>query len=452
MKNLKTVTIALAALTLSGCASFSPDGGFAAVQTGVWDKTGKDTTWVRSEADADSVQATVKTLLAQPLTADDAVQIALLNNRGLQATYSELGIAEADLVQAGRLHNPGFSIERARSGADTQITRTFTFSFINLLTLPLASKIEKRRFEQTKLVVANEVLRVAADTRMAYFHAVAAQQAVEYREQVKTAADAGADLAQRMAATGNWSKLDQAREQVFYAEATAQLAVAKRDANAEREKLTRLMGLWGEGAQFQLAQRLPDLPADLPMFNELEQFALQHRLDIQVAKNEAAGLASSLGLTKATRFVNVLDLGYSRSNGPGPARESAYEISLELPLFDSGSARTAKAEALYGQALNRVAEVAINARSEVRVSYLAYRTAYELARHYRDEVVPLRQQIAEENMLRYNGMLISVFELLADAREQVSSVNATIEALKDFWLAQTQFEQALGGKLPSGHL
>ena len=446
----KIVAAVLGLLTLSGCATFSSDGGYGTVKTTAKDRLNKDVEWVRSDADADSVQATVKKLLAQALTADDAVQIALLNNRGLQATYAELGIAEADVVRAGRMHNPGFSYLRARSGGDTRIERTVTFDFINLLTIPLATRIERRKFEQVKLLVANEVLRVAADTKMTYFQAVAAQQAVEYRLQVKEAAEGGADLAQRMARAGNWSKLNQAREQVFYADASTQLAMAKRNAVAEREKLTRLLGLWGEDTQFTLAQRLPELPADMPEFRDLEPLALRERLDIQAAKRATESLAASLGLTKTTRFVNVLDLSYLSNNEPGqPQRETGYEISLELPLFDWGGARIAKAEAIYMQAVNRVAEIAINARSEVRESYAAYLTAYELAKHYRDEIVPLRKQIADENMLRYNGMLISVFELLADAREQVASINAYIEALKDFWLAQTELEKSLGGKLPA---
>ena len=159
-------------------------------------------------------------------------------------------------------------------------------------------------------------------------------------------------------------------------------------------------------------------------------------------------MAAALGLTKTTRFLNVLDVSYLRNSEANGVRETGYEISVEIPLFDWGGARVAKAQAIYMQAVNRVAETAVNARSEVRESYAGYLTAYELARHYRDEIVPLRKTISDENQLRYNGMLISVFELLADAREQVASVNAYIEALKGFWLAETDLQKAVGGKLP----
>ena len=444
----KMPVVALGVLLLGGCATFSTDGGFNTVETMAKDRINKDVTWVRADGDADTVQTTVKKLLASPLSVDDAIQVALLNNRGLQATYAELGIAEANLVQAGRLHNPGFSFLRAQGGGEKRIERTYTFDFVSLIVAPLATRIEGRYFEQTKLLVTNEVLRVAVETKRAYFESVAAQESVRYFEQVKIAAEAGADLGRRMARTGNWSKLDQAREQVFYADAVAQLARARQTAITERERLTRLMGLWGEDIAFKLPERLPALPADMPELKDLESFAMQERLDIQAARRQTEGVAAALGLTKTTRFLNVLDVSYLRNSEPNGVRETGYEISVEIPIFDWGSARVAKAEAIYMQAVNRVAETAVNARSEVRESYAGYLTAYELARHYRDEIVPLRKTISDENQLRYNGMLISVFELLADAREQVASVNAYIDSLKGFWLAETDLQRSVGGKLP----
>ena len=446
----KMLAVALGLLLLGGCATFSRDGGFNTVAATSRDRINKDITWARSDGDADTVQTRVKELLVSPLSVDDAVQVALLNNRGLQATYAELGIAEANLVQAGRLRNPGFTFLRAQGGGEKRIERTYTFDFVSLILAPLATRIEGRRLEQTKLLVTNEVLRVAAQTRKAYFEAVAAQEGVRYFEQVKTAAEAGADLARRMARAGNWSKLDQAREQVFYAEAVAQLARAQQNGVAERERLTRLMGLWGDDLWFKLPERLPALPNDKPELKDLEPYAMRERLDIRAARRETEALAASLGLTKTTRFLNVLDVSYLRNSQPNAIRETGYEISLEIPLFDWGDARVAKAEAIYMQAVNRVAETAVNARSEVRESYAGYVSAYELARHYRDEIVPLRKAISDENLLRYNGMLISVFELLADAREQVTSVNAYIDALRNFWLAETNLQNALGGRLPSG--
>jgi outer membrane protein TolC len=151
--------------------------------------------------------------------------------------------------------------------------------------------------------------------------------------------------------------------------------------------------------------------------------------------------------------VNVFHAGYTNESERGEPRADGYEVELELPLFDFGDARAKRAEAHYLAAVERTREAAINARSDVRERYAAYRTAYDLARHYRDEIVPLRKSIAEEMLLRYNGMLIGVFELLADAREQIASVNLAIEATRDFWIAESHFRQALvGGSAAGGAL
>ena len=445
----RALVIAVTVLFLGGCATFSRDGGFDAVGAAAQQRGLKqEVKWIKSDKDAEQVRVTVKKLLASPLTADSSAQIALINNRGLQATYAELGIAESDLVQAGRLTNPGFTFERLSRGGDISIDRTFLFNVLGLITMPIRTDLEKRRFALTQGRVTAETLQVAADTRRAYFSTVAARETVKYLEQVKAAAEASAELARRMAAVGNFSKLDQAREQVFYAETTAQLARVKLMALAARERLTRLMGLWGEDISFKLPERLPDLPKTPREIVDMEAPALKQRLDVMGAMQEAENIAAGMGLVKATGFINVLEVGYRRNSETNQPRQSGYEIELRLPIFDWGGARAARAEHTYMQAVNRAADTAIRARSEVREAYMAYRTTYDVARHYRDEIVPLRKRISEENLLRYNGMLISVFELLADARQQVTSVNAYIEAHRDFWLAESSLNLALTGKSP----
>lgn len=446
---MRRLTLAAAAvMALAGCASFSPDGGSARVAELTKERTGQAPSYQRTGADVDSAQAHVAELLKQPLTADSAVELAFLNNRGLQASFSDLGIEEAERVRAGRLRNPVFSFGRMREGGGVvEIERAVMFDVLGLLTLPLASEVGQRRFEQAQLQAAHEAVGVAADTRRAYFSAIAAQELVKYFHQVKEAADASNELARRMVQAGNFSKLDQMREQAFYADATAQLARAQHQAVAERERLTRLLGLSGQQS-FTLPDRLPELPTQPSEPKDAEQAAMDRRLDVLMAKRATEHTAKSLGLTKATRFINVLELGYQDKSVTGEPRAHGYEIELELPLFDFGSTRAARAEATYMQALHRTAQVAVDARSEVRESYSAYRTSYDLARHYRDEVVPLRKRISDENLLRYNGMLIGVFELLADARDQVTSVTGYVEALRDFWIAETNLQTALTGRSP----
>ncbi len=438
--------LVLLAAALGGCATFSEDGGFGAVSSAVKERSGATPRWIRSESDADSVAREVKQRLGAPLTLDNAVGIALINNRNLQATYAELGIAEADLVQAGRMTNPHFAYLRTRHGDERKLEWALTFPIIDLLTIPLRSKIEGRRFEEVKLAVAGRAVELGLETRQTWFQAVAAEQAVRYMEQVKDAAEASAELARRMARIGNIPRLTQMREQVFYAETVAQLARAKQAAIAKRERLARLMGLYGEDLGFRLPERLPDPPATLPEVVDLEATAVAQRYDVQAARRATEALAESLGLFKATRLVNALEIGPAATKEDPEPWKRGFEISLQVPIFDWGGARVAKAEAIYMQSVNRLAETAVNARSEVRETYSAYRTAYDTAKHYRDEIVPLRKRISEETLLRYQGMLISVFELLADAREQVGSVNAAIEAQRDFWLAENALQAVLYGR------
>ncbi|MGE4239531.1 TolC family protein [Ramlibacter sp.] len=443
---LRLLALLTSAAVLGGCASFSPDGGFGAVEQTAKERIGKDLRWARTDVDRDGIDKRVAELLARPLAVDDAVQVALLNNRGLQADFQELGITEAEVVQAGRLPNPGFSFGRMSRGDEREIERGLHFNLARLVAMPLIGKMEARRFEQTKARVAMSVLALAADTRKAYFTALAAEESVRYMRQVKQAADASAELARRMEQVGNFNKLQRAREQAFYANAALRLAQAEQTQRSTRERLVRLLGVWGPQTQFALPERLPDLPSSPLELPDIEQVALAQRLDVQGAKLAAQQTASNLGLTKTTRFVNVLELGVLRNSSNEAPTQRGWEIGLELPLFDWGGARVARAEAVYMQTLHRAAETAINARSEVREAYTGYRSAYDIARHHRDEIVPLNQRIAEENVLRYNGMLIGVFELLADARTQIASVNASIEALRDFWIAQADLDMALIGK------
>ena len=445
---LRLLALAVTALTLGGCASFSQDGGFGRVQNIAKERLGKEVTWAKTDSERDSIAQRVAVLLSKPLMVDDAVQVALLNNRGLQATFAELGVSESDMVQAGRLPNPRFAMLQARNGSEFKIEQALTFNIFSLITMPQAMAIEGRRFERVQRAVALDVLGLAAQTRKTYYGAIAAEESVRYMRQVKQAADAGAELARRMAQAGNFNKLQQAREQGFYADAALNLARAEQAQTTAREGLTRLLGLWGQQTAFLLPERLPDLPKqpnDLPY---AEQTAMAQRLDVQAAKLDVEAMAKNLGLTKTTRFINALEFGPARvleGQRDSPYKRG-YEVSFELPLFDWGTAKVTKAEAIYMQSVNLAAETAINARSEVREAYQGYRSGYDIARHYRDEIVPLKKRISEENQLRYNGMLIGVFDLLADARSQIASVNGYIEALRDFWIADADLEMALIGK------
>lgn len=444
--------VAMAVVILGGCASLSPDEGRTDVQALVDGKTGLSGIRLATP-DMGATDAAVAKLLGAPVDAEAAVRIALLNNPALQGSLATLGISDALRVQAGSLPNPHFSIGRFRMGDEVEIERMLTFNLVGLLTLPWKYQWQTQQHELAKLQAAQDVVRLAANTRKAWITAVAAQQTAVYMRDAKEAAEAGGELARRMARVGNWSKLRQAREQLTLNDATTQLARAEQAAFSARERLSRLMGVWGKQAQFQLADRLPDLPKDATAMTDVEARALRERLDVRSSMAQARYVAEQMGFTKVTGYMDGMAIGFVRNsvfdNEHGTRSiNRGVELELPLPLFDWGGARNAHARAVYLQSASRVQEVAINARSEAREAYFAYRTAYDLARHYRDEVVPLRKFIGEEMLLRYNGMLASTWDLLADSRAQVLAVNSAIEAQRDFWLADTDLQTALTGTSP----
>lgn len=434
----------LLALALAGCASVTPPERLRDELAQVTDS--------RTGVPA-SPQATLQQLLAQqPLEADTAVRIALLNNPGLQASLAALAISDADRVAAATLPNPHFAFSRLREGDGLELERMLGFNVLQVLTLPWRARYAGEALQVARLRAAEDVIRTAADTRKAWVQAVAARQSADYLADAQEAAAAGAELARRMARVGNFGRLQQAREQALLADVAAQRARAEQAALAEREKLTRLLGLWGTDAAYALPQRLPELPARLDDRGDIEATALRERLDVRAAREASAVSAGHLGLTRATRFVDALTVGLVHDTvfdgDGGRENRNGYEIELPVPLFDWGQARTARAQATYLQSVARLRETAVRARSEAREAWHGWRTAHDLARHYRDELVPLRRVIADETQLRYNGMLASVWDLLAETRNHITAVNGAVAAQRDFWLADTDLRTALTGTSP----
>ncbi|AQZ93786.1 RND transporter [Halopseudomonas phragmitis] len=438
---LRVGSLLVGLLMLAGCASLAPQQALQAVEQNSVEVTGQaQLHWARSEQADPAIRQRVDELLAEPLSLEAAVEVALLNNPGLQARLFDLGIADAERVQASRVPNPGFSIGRVSRGSEVEWERGLHLNLARLIALPMTRRIAEGQSEQVQQEVSLEVIRLATQTRIAWYRAVAAEQSLAYSKQVMEAAEAAAELARRMAAVGNYNTLQQAREQSFYAEAALGQLQAERERMASREALIRQLGVWGEQLAFSLPARMPELPSAPLDQPQLERQAMISRLDVQAARLAAERMADNLKLGRATRFINVLELGLEHNSSNQDPVQRGVEISVELPLFDWSGARMARNEALYMQTVQRTAEVAVNARSQVRESYLSYRNAWDVAAHYRDEIVPLRQRISEEQLLRYNGMFIGVFDLLADAREQIATVNRYLQAQRDFWVAQAELD------------
>jgi outer membrane protein TolC len=437
-----------AAIFLSACAAFTPDGGMDAVRSIAGAELGKHVVALRSADAVAASQARVERLLKKPVTVESAVQVALLNNRELQAAYNTLGLAEADRVRASLPPNPRFSLERIAGGGELEIESRIAANILLLATLPARAEIADDRFRQAQLQAAQATLRIAAETRRAYFRAVAARELANQLHEARSAAETASELAKRLGETGAMTRLDQARTQVFAAELTAQLAMARSRAESEREGLIRLMGLWGRDLAFRLPARLPVLPSRPRALPDVEQEAVARRTDLQIARLELEALAKSYDLTDATRFLNLLEVaGISKTTEDAGAktRERGFELEFEIPLFDFGEVRARQAQEQYMQAVNRLVAQAVNVRSEAREAYQAYRSAYDIARHYRREILPLRKIISEETLLRYNAMQIDVFELFSEVRRRIASTSSAVEAQRDFWIAETNLRTAITG-------
>lgn len=445
-------------IILGGCATFTPDGGMSPVAQEVSAAIGKDTAKITSPTEAAEVQSRVNSFLRKPLTADGAVQIALINNRGLQAAYNALGISEAAFVEASLPPNPVIGVERLAAGGELEIERRVIANVLALLTLPARSDIAKTQFEAARQKAIEATFRTAASTRRAYYRAVASRQIATFLEQARTSADAAADLMRKLGETGSAKKLDQARASAFYAEVSNQLAEARINVGTEREALTRAMGLWGSDIDYKLPAQLPAMPR-IQTEQQVEVSAVRRRVDLIAARLELDTMAKTAGLTNATRFISLLDAGwrgnYERVTEDGVRQTSSpqgFELEIQIPIFDLGEVKVRRSGEMYMQAVNRLIEKAVNVRSEARAAYLTYRGRYDITQQFQNRILPLRRTINEQAQLEYNGMLIDVFELLTTARESITTNVAAIVAKRDFFIATVDFQTAIigGGTGSSG--
>ncbi|KKZ85101.1 copper resistance protein [Rhizobium phaseoli] len=459
----KLVTVLAVPLILSGCVTgaeySSKQAGFASVADKTAIVTTKQTVWIQNQNQARSAAAQVKRLLAKNKVIDveTAVQIALLNNKGLQAAYADLGDSAANAWQSTMFINPTVAIGTTGMGtpelqAFKTIEAMITTNMLALATRNRDVAIADTRFRQAQLTAAVKTLQVAADARRAWIGTVAAWETVGQLQRAQAAADAASELAEKLGETGAMTKGAQAREHVFVAELAGETAKARLAARLAKEELTRLMGLWGSDLDYQVPNGLPPLPKSVVKRDTIEAEALKNRIDLQVAKLELEATARSYGLTEATRYVTDLEIltGFETEReieDDEKKTETTAQVELEfaIPIFDTGKARMRKAEVAYMRAANLLAEKAVNVRSEARSAYEAYRSNYDIARHYRNNVVPLRSKVEEESLLTYNGMITNTFELLTDTRDKINSILLSVNAKRDFWLAEANLAPAIYG-------
>jgi outer membrane protein, heavy metal efflux system len=409
---------------------------------------------VRSESDMDQMQERVQALITTNLTVDSAIQIALLNNRELHATLEELGIAEADLIQAGlprnielagswRFPNEPTPYNNVEYGASANV--------LDLFMLPFRKKVAARNLEAVEIRVAGEVLGLIADVRMAFFRVQAGQQLLARLESLVELNEVALDLAKRQKEAGNITGLQLSTHQSIYAQARVTAAQAAADLRQRRETLNRLLGLWGEMTTWEIAESLPPIPAEERPVDGLESIAMTNRFDLASARRAMENAEYALSLRTKTRFLpTALHVGGSTEREPHGERLTGPEIELELPIFDQGQGEIARLGARYRQAQRWFEALAINARSEVREARDLLIATRDLAQFYDQVLLPQQREIVRQTLLQYNAMQVGTFDLINAKERELESERRYIDAWLSYWIARSELDRAmLGGSRSS---
>ena len=442
---------AVLVMAIAGCTTVDINQSLGRVNADTAGFTQGKLALAQSDGERDASQRATDELLSKPLSQEDAVRLGLINSPSMQALLAQHWADSADAAQSGRINNPLLTLERLRSPAEIEISRMLTVGLLDLLTLPQRQRVAQSRIEQTQLQLTASVIESVTQVRQAWVNAVASAQSQQYAKQVNDSAEASAELARRMLAVGNFSKLQRARQQAFYADAVVLWANASQTATSQREALVRLLGLTdAQAARLQIPTRLSELPDAPRAPDEVATAASSARLDVKMAQASLNAITTTQGINLIGSFTDI-ELSVvrnSKTDRTDGRRDDlrGVEIALKLPLFDWGDLRRDASRAQALAAANRLEATVRAAGSTLRETYAAYRSCFDIAKHFRDEIVPLRKLIADENVLRYNGMLIGVIELLADSRDQIASVSAAIKAQQQFWLADAALKATIVGK------
>jgi len=440
--------VALGTTVLTGCTSPPREEHFSHVQKAVTDRTGSVIHWRTDSAEDAEADRAVRELLAQPLTAEAAAQIALLNNRHLQATFEEIGIAQADLVQAGLLKNPVFDLGirfPTRSPSKTYLDMSIASDFIELFLIPARKKLAGEGLRQAELRVTDQVLATVAQTKTDFYKYQAAQQMLELRKQVADAADASSETARRLQEAGNISELDALAEQTQDVRTKVELNEAQAEVAAAREAVNRDLGLTTGADSWKPASRLADPPSTEIAGGALEDFAIQNRQDVAAARQELELQSSTLAYSRQTRFLPTLTAGVEAERETDGQWRIGPTLAVPVPLFDQGQGAVARQEAVLRQSKARYEGLCADVRSEVRLASAKLKISREKAALYHDKVLPLEQKLVEQTQLHFNGMFVGVFQLLQARRDEISAGGEYITALRDYWTARAELERATGG-------
>lgn len=433
---------------LTGCASVNLNAGFSEVGAAVEERAATRIGWNRgTELDNEAAER-LRALLRKKFTADDAVQIAMLNNRDLQAIYSDLGVAQADLVQAGLFRNPilDAAVLFPLSGVRPDLQLTVVISFLDALYVPLRKRVAAARFEEAKLRVTGAVLDLAAQVRRAFHEHQGNEQMLQLRQTIVQALTASWDVSRRLHEAGNITDLDLARDRAAAETSKLVLRSVEIAARQSREHLNELMGTWGEQTAWEIDGRLPDIPAEPAPVNGLERVALSRSIDLSQARQRVITAGQQLGYDRATAFIPETEAGVEAE------REEGWKVgpvlSVPIPLFDQGQARVGRAAAELRRTQQEYYALAVRIRATTRAVRDRMLGARDRALYYRDILLPLQERIVNEAQLQYNAMQIGIFHLLRDRERQIETGVAYVEALREYWLARADLLHISAGRLP----
>lgn len=436
---------------VAGCTSVPRDGDFETVKRLVDERIPQQVYWYQGSEEDSRVEESLKKLVSEPLTSGSAVQIALLNNRKLQSEYESLGIAQADLVQAGLLSNPVLfgSIRFPKGGkGGNNVEFEVAKEFLDILLRPARKRLAATEFEKAKLRVANEVMKLAAEVQAAFYEMQARQQLADVQKVAAEAALTSYKLAQRFDEAGNLTPLQLARERSAAAEMTADLLRSDAGLQSARDRINSLLGLIGAEREWELGEKLAGLPESDTDAERAEELALEQRLDLAAADKQTMQLLQALELTRSYRYIGGAQFGVSTEREPDGGRVTGPNFTVELPVFDRRQAEIARLESLLQQSKSRAAALRTNIRNEVHAALNRIKAARKLAEYYRDELVPAREQVVRFTQQEQNYMLSDVFELLFARRQETQAYRGYIEALADYWTARTELARVLGVGLP----
>lgn len=431
----------------------TPRAGFAAVSERSQKAQAGAPAWNLTAAEIAAAEARTRALIeGKTIGADTAVKAALLNNRGLQAAYAELGLSATDVWETalGPVPSIGISVSGLAGDVTRTLEATLLTAVLDAATAKPRTKVAELRFEQAQLAAAGETIALSVETRRAWIEAVAAFEAAALIAQTQNAANAASELASELGRTGALNVADQAREHAFNAEVAAELADARLEAQLAKERLARLMGVSLGQVAFYVPDALPGLPGSPRSRADIERLALQNRLDLAAGRLELQAIAADYRLTGQTRAVSDISimagLEVEREEGEDETeRNPVLDVEFEIPLYDTGKLVSRRGSLEYLRAANMLAEAAVGARAEARAAHKAVTGKHSVARHWRDVVLPLRRTIDEEALKSYSGMITSTFELLEDARDGLEAQLDAAAAKRDYWLAETSVTAAIWG-------